>query len=107
MTQLSREYEAEETDSGDDMCGQIVKMQIAKVPRKCRTIRGELCLPCLEAMLITAQFESEVRRLLDTPSDRRKHLIRALLPKLWNVENAPRGQAKAAEALNQKSLPQA
>jgi hypothetical protein len=66
MTQPSPEYEAEETDSGDDMCGQIVTMQITKVPRKCRTIRGELCLPCLEAMLVTSNVSCLRDSNLDT-----------------------------------------
>lgn len=66
MGQPSREYEAEETDSGDDMCGQIVKMQIAKIPRKCRTIRGELCLPCLEAMLVSSNVSCLRDSNLDT-----------------------------------------
>lgn len=53
MAQSSQEHEIDKVEWIEPLDDEIDELQLTKAPRDCRTIRGELCVPCLELMLST------------------------------------------------------
>jgi hypothetical protein len=53
MAQSSQEHEIDKVEWAEPLDDEIDELQPTKAPRDHRTIRGELCVPCLELMLST------------------------------------------------------